>query len=333
MKFCDNFRRFEFLRRIDCFDIYLADILVVIYLTRVSLVHSQFLFLIMEPQAALKLFVLLWALPFALGLRLSSTILKRRTTYLGSSAPGELPWFPGTVASRAVSLSELGDRPKSYDLIVWDCDGVLVDSEALLKQGEVEALEKLGFKVTVDDCTRMFSGVSPDQAELNFKNEMGASLPSDFFKKQISGSMDLFRARLRPLMTETVLALHARKIPMCVASGSPRDRVLLCLELAGIRQCFPDNCVFTREMVSKGKPAPDLFLKAAELMGGVSPERCIVIEDASSGIEAARAAKMPVLAYLGGGHAQPSWYSDKIKSYGAPLCYTSQDVLSKLNSL
>jgi len=245
----------------------------------------------------------------------------------------EDPWFPGSVASRELSMDTLLGKPKTFDLVIWDCDGVLVDSEALLKQGEVEALAELGYKLTADDCTRMFSGVSTDQAELNFKREMNAALPSDFFKKQIAGSLDLFRQRLKPLMTNTVLDLHARNIPMCVASGSPRDRVLLCLELAGIRQCFPDDCVFTREMVNKGKPAPDLFLKAAELMGNVLPGRCIVIEDASSGIEAAIAAKMPVLGYLGGGHTQAKWYRDKIESFNIPLSYSQEQLLSKINSL
>jgi HAD superfamily hydrolase (TIGR01509 family) len=225
-------------------------------------------------------------------------------------------------------------KPSSYDLVVWDCDGVLVDSEALLKQGEVEELHRLGFTgLTVDDATRLFSGVSTDQAEANFKKEMNVALPSDFFRKQIAQSMDLFRQRLRPLMANTVLELHANNIPMCVASGSPRDRVLLCLEVAGIRQCFPDDAVFTRELVQRGKPAPDLFLYAAEKMGNVPPARCIVIEDAGSGIEAANAANMPVIGFLGAGHAQASWYRSKIESYKIPLTYTQEEVLSKLSSL
>lgn len=257
----------------------------------------------------------------------------RKLCLSAAASSGAPAWFPDSVAGVTTSLEALTARPKTFDLVVWDCDGVLVDSEALLKQGEVEALAGLGYKLTADDCTRMFSGVSTDQAELNFKKEMGASLPSDFFKKQIAGSLSLFRSRLKPLMTKTVLDLHARKIPMCVASGSPRDRVLLCLELAGIRQCFPDDRVFTRELVNKGKPAPDLFLKAAELSGNVPPNRCLVIEDASSGIEAAIAAKMPVLGFLGGGHTTAKWYQDKIKSYEIPLFNTQEDLLAKINSL
>lgn len=226
-------------------------------------------------------------------------------------------------------------KPKSYDLVIWDCDGVLVDSEALLKQGEVEALGALGYKgITIDDCTRMFSGVSTDQAEANFLREMGSSLPRDFFANQVASSMDLFRNRLKPLMLDTVNELHKAKVPMCVASGSPRDRVLLSLAVGGIGHCFQESQVFTRELVKKGKPAPDLFLWAANAMGMKGKEaRCIVIEDSSSGIEAALNANMPVIGYLGGGHAQADWYRTKIESYNIPLTYTQEEVFSKLSSL
>ena len=90
-----------------------------------------------------------------------------------------------------------------HDLVVWDCDGVLVDSEALLKQGEVEALARAGIEVSVDDCVRLFSGVSVDEAARNFMKEKGKSLPEHFFRDQIAGSMQLFRDRLIPLMTDT----------------------------------------------------------------------------------------------------------------------------------
>lgn len=220
-----------------------------------------------------------------------------------------------------------------FDLLVWDCDGVLVDSEALLKQGEVDALVIAGFTgVTTDDCTRMFSGVSTDEAEQNFQREMKASLPAGFFRQQIDGSMDLFRRRLQPLMDKTVQELHQAKVPMCVASGSPRDRVLLSLQVGGMGHCFPENSVFTRELVKRGKPAPDLFLFSAEKLN-VEPRRCLVVEDSSSGIEAAIAANMPVIAYLGGGHAQAKWYRDKIASYGVPMTYTQEEVLQAIYSM
>ena len=145
-----------------------------------------------------------------------------------------------------------------YDLVIWlvryeliktshmglciffiislcrDCDGVLVDSEALLKQGEVEALAKHGFKLTIEDCIKLFSGYSPDDATKNFENIMKKPLPPNFFKDQIEGSLQLFKDRLIPLMDNTVLKLYDNKIIQCVASGSPRNRVDISIEKAGI---------------------------------------------------------------------------------------------------
>jgi HAD superfamily hydrolase (TIGR01509 family) len=216
-------------------------------------------------------------------------------------------------------------------LVIWDCDGVLVDSEALLKQGEVEALSDLGFDLTVNDCVRLFSGVSPDTAAANFLAEYKKPLPDDFFKKQIAGSMDLFRQRLVPLMTKTVTSLNKQGAAMCVASGSPRSRVELCLELAGIASIFPPNMLFTRELVQRGKPAPDLFLYSAEKMS-VNPSKCIVVEDSTAGIEAGLAAGMDVIAYLGGGHTSADWYTKAIYSYNVPTVHTDQEVFNLINA-
>ena len=239
---------------------------------------------------------------------------------------GGLAAVAGLSSVKPARSSLLSSR---YDLIVWDCDGVLVDSEALLKQGEVEALARLGFAVTEMDCIRMFSGYSPDAAAANFLREMNTPLPENFIRDQIAGSMDLFRRRLQPLMADTIKTLHGSNALMCVASGSPRDRVLLSLEVGGMKDCFPPEHVFTRELVARGKPAPDLFLYAADKMG-VSPQRCIVVEDSGAGIDAAKAAGMDCIAYLGGGHAKYDWYKEKIFSYGIPIGYSQEDILKLL---
>ena len=232
-------------------------------------------------------------------------------------------------ASRMSTAISSETEAASKYLIIWDCDGVLVDSEALLKQGEVEGLARAGFDMSVDDCVRLFSGVSVDEAASNFMNEKKVPLPAGFFKEQIAGSLQLFQDRLVPLMTDTVLTLHNDGYEMCVASGSPLNRVQLCLELAGIDQCFKTGTVYTRELVKRGKPAPDLFLHAAEKMGYL-PNECMVVEDSSAGIEAAQAAGMKVIGYLGGGHAQASWYQKAIESYNIPLAYTQEEVLELL---
>eukprot|EP00560_Eucampia_antarctica_P001931 CAMPEP_0197832554 /NCGR_PEP_ID=MMETSP1437-20131217/15267_1 /TAXON_ID=49252 ORGANISM="Eucampia antarctica, Strain CCMP1452" /NCGR_SAMPLE_ID=MMETSP1437 /ASSEMBLY_ACC=CAM_ASM_001096 /LENGTH=290 /DNA_ID=CAMNT_0043435985 /DNA_START=134 /DNA_END=1006 /DNA_ORIENTATION=+ len=229
---------------------------------------------------------------------------------------------------------EEGEKKKKK-LVIWDCDGVLVDSEALLKQGEVEGLAREGITVTTDDCVRLFSGVSPDKAIINFEREMGQKIPPNFFPDQIAGSMDLFQARLQPLMYDTVHDLDSINIHQCIASGSPKDRVELCVDVAGMRPFFPSKNVFTRELVQKGKPAPDLFLHTAQKMGYL-PEECIVIEDSSSGIRAAQAAGMEVLGFLGGGHAQADWYVKDIMAFDIPTVNEQKQVydwiLSKIEA-
>lgn len=212
-------------------------------------------------------------------------------------------------------------------LLIWDCDGVLVDSEALLKQGEVEALAAAGFDLSIDDCVRLFSGVSPDQASANFLMEFGQPIPQDFFKDQITGSMDLFRRRLVPLMYDTVRGVHEGGLRQCIASGSPRPRVDLCVEVSKMQPFFTQDAVFTRELVARGKPAPDLFLYTAKQMGNTPSEQCLVIEDSVSGIQAAIAAGMEVLGYLGGGHAQAEWYRKAVYDFNIPVVHTEREVL------
>lgn len=211
--------------------------------------------------------------------------------------------------------------------VIWDCDGCLVDSEALLKQGEVDALVAAGFdSVTVDDCNRLFSGFAPEAGAANFLAEFGEPVPEHFFRDQIANSLQLFRDRLQPLNANTVLKLHSSGRSMVVASGSPRNRVDVCLKVAGIDHCFAGaDKIFTREDVEFGKPAPDMFLLAASRLG-VEASQCVVVEDSGAGITAALAANMEVVGYLGGGHAQAKWYRETIEAFGVPLVYTEDEL-------
>jgi HAD superfamily hydrolase (TIGR01509 family) len=243
-----------------------------------------------------------------------------------------IAWSPIATVRNAKSVRG-GPTRMAADLIIWDCDGCLVDSEALLKTAEVEALHAAGFlQVTRDDCNRLFSGYSPEAGAKNFLNEFGKPVPENFFKDQIEGSIELFRNRLTQLNAKTVLALHAAGRKQVVASGSPRDRVLVCLEVAGIDHVFAGkDQVFTREDVpGRGKPQPDIFLMAAAA-AGVDPSQCVVVEDSTSGVMAAQAAKMEVVGFLGGGHAQAEWYREKLASYKIPLTYTDSELLKYLS--
>jgi beta-phosphoglucomutase-like phosphatase (HAD superfamily) len=224
------------------------------------------------------------------------------------------------------------DRSK---LIIWDCDGCLVDSEALLKQAEVDALHKAGFtSVTRDDCNRLFSGFAPEEGAKRFKAEFGKDLPENFFRDQIANSLPLFREKLEGLNTNTVNKLFNDKRPMVVASGSPRDRVLVCLESCGMGNCFQPDEVFTREDVpGRGKPNPDMFLLAASKMG-YEPAECVVVEDSAAGVKAALAAGMPVVGFLGGGHATADWYKAQLLDImpDLPLVRTENELYEYLAS-
>jgi phosphoglycolate phosphatase-like HAD superfamily hydrolase len=159
------------------------------------------------------------------------------------------------MASAPPRCAQVRMKAGDKQLVIWDCDGCLVDSEALLKTAEVEALSTAGFTdVTRDDCNRLFSGYAPEAGAARFLEEYGKPLPEDFFKDQIANSVSLFEDRLEQLNAKTVLALHAAGRRQVVASGSPRDRVLVCLQKAGIDHCFTPEQVFTREDVpGRGK--------------------------------------------------------------------------------
>lgn len=211
-------------------------------------------------------------------------------------------------------------KQKKQKLIMWDCDGVLVDSETLLKKGEKEELNKAGYNLSINDCVMLFSGLSIENATINFEAKYGP-LPQDFFKKQIKNSFNLFRKRLTALNYNNVKKIFEKGINQCIVSGSPNERVKLCIEVTNMSSFFDEKTIFTKELVKNGKPSPELFLYAAEKMG-YKPSDCLVIEDSPSGIQAAINAKMNVIAFMGGGHTRSDEYRNKIKSFNVPIVET-----------
>ena len=129
-----------------------------------------------------------------------------------------------------------------------------------------------------------------------------------------------------PLMKALLEFLEQGNIARAVASGSPRDRVLRSLSITNQMSYFQPDHIFTAQQVQHGKPAPDLFLLTAREMG-FAPEDCIVIEDSTAGIEAAMAANMPVLGYVGSTHGQYDWHQEKLRKYDVPLAKTAQELI------
>lgn len=191
------------------------------------------------------------------------------------------------------------------DLLIFDCDGVLVDSEVIVIQIEAALLTEAGFEMTADDCADHCVGLSWPDVTAMLETRFGRSVPpglSDHIQEQ---SLAAFPGRLQPVegMADFLRALTR---PRCVASSSDLTRVRLSLELTGLTSFFADDAVFSAQMVTRSKPAPDLFLHAAAQRNNVAPERCLVIEDSPAGVTAALAAGMDVIGFTGGLHARAS---------------------------
>jgi HAD superfamily hydrolase (TIGR01509 family) len=191
---------------------------------------------------------------------------------------------------------ELGQR--ELDLIIFDCDGVLVDSEVLSCRCLSEILATYGIKLEVADALELFLGRSTD-AVLQYYSARGRALPDNFLPDLKARVRQAFQSSLHPVpgVDSLLSSLH---IPYCVASSSDLDRVSFSLAVTGLALHFDDR-IYTSQMVARGKPAPDLFLYAATKMQA-EPARTLVIEDSVSGVAAAKAAGMKVWGFVGGGH-------------------------------
>jgi HAD superfamily hydrolase (TIGR01509 family) len=184
------------------------------------------------------------------------------------------------------------------DLVIFDCDGVLVDSELLSCQCLTETLGEIGVEVTIEQALKLFLGRST-AAITQYCAEHGRPAPESFLPAFRTRLRQSFGRSLKPIPGVAAL-LASLRIPFCLASSSDLDRVAFSLALTGIAEHFGDR-LFTAQMVEHGKPAPDLFLHAAAQMKA-APARTLVIEDSVSGVTAAKAAGMTVWGFVGGSH-------------------------------
>jgi HAD superfamily hydrolase (TIGR01509 family) len=185
----------------------------------------------------------------------------------------------------------------TWDLVIFDCDGVLVDSERIGVQIDVRVLGELGWPLTEAEVIERFVGRSEAYMVSEIEAQLGRRLPATWqeqFRAQYREALD---ATLAPF-DGVVAALDAIAAPTCVASSGTHDRLRHTLGLTGLLERF-DGRIFSSEDVANGKPAPDLFLHAAASLGA-DPARCAVVEDSRYGVEAARAAGMLVFGYAGG---------------------------------
>lgn len=213
-----------------------------------------------------------------------------------------------------------------FDLVIFDCDGVLVDSEVISCAAHAETLTRHGYKITADQVFDRFLGRSMRQASLEVEAEMGRSLPDDFHAQVYAEIFRLFAVSLQatPHVDE---ALAAIALPVCVASSGPPEKISASLNRVGLWDRFAPH-IFSAVQVRNGKPAPDLFLFAAAQMQA-APARCLVIEDSLAGIAAAVAAGMPVLGFYGGSHCRPG-HGDRLRAAGAVAVFADMRQLPDL---
>jgi HAD superfamily hydrolase (TIGR01509 family) len=184
------------------------------------------------------------------------------------------------------------------DLVIFDCDGVLVDSEVLSCQCLSEVLGERGIELSEDEAVELFLGRSTT-ALLSYYRDDRRFVGDEFLAAFKSRVLQRFSQALQPIagIGAVVSSLQS---PSCVASSSDLERVSLSLHLTGLAPLFGDR-LYTAQMVEQGKPAPDLFLYAAAQMQA-APQRTLVIEDSVSGVTAAKAAGMTVWGFVGGSH-------------------------------
>ena len=188
----------------------------------------------------------------------------------------------------------------SYDLVIFDCDGVLVDSERLTVHEEARMLTELGWPVNADEVVGLFMGLSLATELEMVADRLGAAAAERFEHDLVPRLTAIFDAELTPVDGIPALldALAQKGVPTCVASSGLPDGIRRKLDRTGLREHFGDRISSASE-VEHGKPAPDLFLLAAGRMG-VTPARAAVVEDSVPGVQAGVAAGMAVYGFSGG---------------------------------
>jgi len=188
--------------------------------------------------------------------------------------------------------------------VIFDCDGVLVDSEGLSAGVLMGMMEEIGLPITNEIFRTDFLGRSFASAAARVLERFGRPMPDDFQQRYRERLLDRMRAGLEP-MAGVHAVLEDMRLPFCLATSSSPQRLAVSLEVTGLAPFFEGRCSTASE-VTNGKPAPDLFLLAAQRMSA-APECCLVLEDSEMGVIAAKAAGMQVWHFRGGVHVKAGY--------------------------
>lgn len=183
----------------------------------------------------------------------------------------------------------------TYDLVIFDCDGVLVDSEPIANRVFAEMLGELGLHTSIEDMYANFVGHPMTYCMQLVEQRLGRAPPVDFEARLQERTFAAFESDGLKGMSGVIEALDQIAIPACVASSGELDKMKFTLGLTGLLPRFRDR-LFSVTQVKRGKPAPDIYLYAAARMG-VRPEKCVVVEDSPIGAQSGVAAGMSVLGF------------------------------------
>ena len=216
------------------------------------------------------------------------------------------------------------------EVVIFDCDGVLVDSEVIALGQMRRALGAAGLPITHDQAIDRFLGLSVDSIIQRAEADLAGALPADFRDDLARDILARFAGELKGIagVRQAVAGLGCR---VCVASSSPPERIRLALSVAGYSRLFEPH-IFSATMAPRGKPHPDLFLHAARQMGS-APEKCLVIEDSAPGVVAAVSAGMDVFGFVGGSHFFGDAPGERLKEAGASLIFDDMSQLPQIIAL
>ena len=211
--------------------------------------------------------------------------------------------------------------------LIFDFDGVIADSEALANTVLAEFITDLGHATNLEDALEHYSGRRWDDAIAAIESAVGKPLPGSFSDDLKLAILDRFRTDLTEVSGAGKFIQTFSDVPRCIASSSSIDRLQLCLSILNLTDKFGSN-VFSADMVSRGKPHPDIFLLASDKLG-VSPKSCLVIEDSISGIKAAVAAGMTAVGLCAASHIREG-HQLKLREAGAVHLAKSWDEVAKI---
>src|SRR5204862_4941663 len=199
-----------------------------------------------------------------------------------------------------------------WDLVIFDCDGVLIDSELLSVRADRECLRECGIELSAEEILGRYTGISFAGMVADIESRYGP-LPADFADRHRAQLWPLFERELQPI-PGVAAVLDSLICKICVASSGRPERLKHALSLVGLYDHFHPH-IFSAVEVARGKPAPDLFLHAAARMG-TEPERCVVVEDSVPGVVDGVEAGMSVIGFVGASHCRPD-EAARLAAHGA----------------